>query len=136
MLSSGADPTSLIINFAKDKSYYDNLQSISLGQGQGAIAAVMIDAARKSGNWILLQNCHLARTFMPQLELILEDIAENSEHIHSDFRLFLTSMPAIYFPVAILQNGIKLTTEPPRGIKANLKRSLYALNDTVLDACK
>ena len=32
-------------------------------------------------------------------------------------------MPAVYFPVSILQNGIKLTTEPPRGIKANLKRS-------------
>lgn len=32
-------------------------------------------------------------------------------------------MPADYFPSAILQNGLKMTTEPPRGIKANLKRS-------------
>jgi dynein heavy chain, axonemal len=70
------------------------------------------------------------------LELILEDIAEKSEFIHTDFRLFLTSKPAIYFPVAILQNGIKLTTEPPRGIKANLKRSMMGLNDGILDACK
>lgn len=35
----------------------------------------------------------------------------------------MTSMPVDYFPVAILQNGLKMTTEPPRGIKANLKRS-------------
>lgn len=35
----------------------------------------------------------------------------------------MTSMPADYFPAAILQNGLKMTTEPPRGIKANLKRS-------------
>lgn len=57
---------------------------------------------------------------MPELELILENINEKSEEIHENFRLFLTSMPAVYFPVSILQNGIKLTTEPPRGIKANL----------------
>lgn len=45
-------------------------------------------------------------------------------------------MPATYFPVSILQNGIKLTTEPPRGIKANLKRSITVLTDEVLNNCK
>lgn len=44
-------------------------------------------------------------------------------------------MPATYFPVSILQNGIKLTTEPPRGIKANLKRSIGNLTDEYLDSC-
>jgi len=45
-------------------------------------------------------------------------------------------MPVLYFPVSILQNGIKLTTEPPRGIKANLKRSLNAITDEYLETCK
>lgn len=58
---------------------------------------------------------------MPALEAICEKFKE--EEIHEDFRLIMTSMPANYFPVAILQNGLKMTTEPPRGIKANLKRS-------------
>lgn len=31
VLSSGADPTSIIYNFAKEKEYFDNLLSISLG---------------------------------------------------------------------------------------------------------
>jgi len=39
---------------------------------------------------------------MPSLELILEDLAENQATVHESFRLFLTSMPATYFPVSIL----------------------------------
>ena len=44
-------------------------------------------------------------------------------------------MPAPYFPVSVLQNGIKLTTEPPRGLKANLKRSWGNLSQEFLDSC-
>jgi dynein heavy chain len=44
-------------------------------------------------------------------------------------------MPANYFPASVLQNGIKLTTEPPRGIKANLKRSWNDIDEEQLAAC-
>jgi hypothetical protein len=49
-------------------------------------------------------------------------LRENARSVHKDFRLILTSMPEDYFPASILQNGVKMTTEPPRGLKANLKR--------------
>lgn len=39
---------------------------------------------------------------MPELEKIVLGFAENPSEIHEDFRLFLTSMPADYFPVAVL----------------------------------
>ena len=60
---------------------------------------------------------------MPSLENIVLNFNAEEAEIHPEFRLYLTSMPADYFPVSVLQNGVKLTTEPPRGIRANLKRN-------------
>lgn len=48
--------------------------------------------------------------------------------IHPNFRLLLTSMPCDYFPITILQNGVKLTNEPPKGIKANLLKTYSQLS--------
>lgn len=52
---------------------------------------------------------------MPRLERLIENI--NHDTVHREFRLWLTSTPSPHFPVAILQNGSKMTVEPPRGIK-------------------
>jgi dynein heavy chain len=53
----------------------------------------------------------------------LKDSANDDMIVHPDFRLILTSMPVDYFPTSVLQSGLKMTTEPPRGIKNNLSRS-------------
>ena len=45
---------------------------------------------------------------------------------HCDFRLWLSASPSPKFPIAILQRGIKMTTEPPRGLRANMLK-LYNL---------
>ena len=61
---------------------------------------------------------------MPKLEKHVIDISENKDSINPSFRLFLSSMPVPYFPVPVLQNGLKLTNEPPKGIRANIVGSL------------
>jgi dynein heavy chain len=72
---------------------------------------------------------------MTSLEKIVLQFVEDQDTIHEDFRLFLTSMPASYFPVSILQNSVKVTTEPPRGLKANMARTYGRLTQNYLDDC-
>ena len=69
------------------------------------------------------QNCHLAKSFLPRLEAICEkQLAEagsgpgSAPAVNPEFRLWLTSYPSDLFPVAILENGLKITTEPPKGL--------------------
>ena len=89
-----------------------------------------------SGAWVVLQNCHLYKSFMSDLEKKVFEIAETKSNVNPDFRLFLTSMPCTFFPISVLQGGIKITIEPPKGIRANLLGTLSTLSDKKLEACK
>ncbi|KAJ1619590.1 dynein heavy chain and region D6 of dynein motor-domain-containing protein [Pavlovales sp. CCMP2436] len=90
-----------------------NVLSVSLGQGQATFAHACMQEAAQAGKWVALQNCHLAASFMPELE-------RKDGGIHPTFRLWLTSAPLFALPIAVLQACVKLTLEPPLGLRANL----------------
>jgi len=114
VLSAGSDPVSDFKRFAEEKNMAKKCDSISLGRGQGKKAENCINENASRGGWALLMNCHLATSFMPKLESIVENLDDSN---HRDFRLWMTSMPSKSFPVSVLQNSVKMTLEPPSGIK-------------------
>uniref|UniRef100_A0A8D0HJ90 Dynein axonemal heavy chain 1 n=1 Tax=Sphenodon punctatus TaxID=8508 RepID=A0A8D0HJ90_SPHPU len=133
VLSPGTDPAADLYKFAEEMKFSKKLTAISLGQGQGPRAEAMMRGAMERGKWVFFQNCHLAPSWMPSLERLIENI--NPDKVHRDFRLWLTSLPSNQFPVSILQNGSKMTIEPPRGVKANLLKSYVSLSDDFLNSC-
>uniref|UniRef100_A0AAY4DWD2 AAA+ ATPase domain-containing protein n=1 Tax=Denticeps clupeoides TaxID=299321 RepID=A0AAY4DWD2_9TELE len=131
ILSTGSDPMGAFQRFARERGYQDRVESISLGQGQGPIAEKMILEALTSGNWVFLQNCHLAVSWMLKMEEIIKSFSEPV--IHENFRLFLSSMPTKSFPVTVLQNSVKVTNEPPKGLRANLRRAFTEITSSFFE---
>lgn len=121
VLSSGSDPNKDLDILAEELSMTDRLKRIALGQGQGKKASTMVEKGMQNGDWVMLQNCHLSISWMPILEQTCE--AMEADKIHPDFRLWLTSKPSESFPTSVLQNGVKITKEPPAGLRANLKNT-------------
>jgi dynein heavy chain len=116
ILTAGSDPMGAVFRAAE--LLKTSVDPISLGQGQGPKAVKLIQRAKEKGTWVVLQNCHLAPSFMTTLEKICEEL--DPDECHSGFRLWCTTYPSEVFPVSVLQNGVKMTNAPPKGIRANL----------------
>ncbi|PVD36438.1 hypothetical protein C0Q70_03422 [Pomacea canaliculata] len=133
VLSTGSDPMGAFLRFAREMGYIEKIQSISLGQGQGPVAEKMIESSVRNGDWVFLQNCHLAASWMIAMEEVVKEIQEKPENVNENFRLFLSSMPARHFPVSVLQNSVKVTNEPPKGLRANLRRAFAEITPTFFE---
>ncbi|NWS08793.1 DYH9 protein, partial [Motacilla alba] len=114
-----------------------NLHNVSLGQGQELVAEQALDVAAKEGHWVILQNIHLVAKWLSSLEKRLEQLSEGS---HRDFRVFLSAEPAPcpeshIIPQGILENSIKITSEAPTGMHANLHKALDNFSQDTLEMC-
>ncbi|KAI3381764.1 hypothetical protein SNEBB_005804 [Seison nebaliae] len=127
LLSMGSDPTDMILAFAKKHSV--ECRSISMGQGQEVHARRLVKSGLTNGGWILFQNCHLGLDYMDELL----DVLTTTENIHEDFRLWITTAPMPNFPINLLQIGIRLTNEPPQGLRAGLRRTYQNISLDLLN---
>jgi len=120
ILSPGSDPTSNLQKLAERSGFgLNRLKILSLGQGQESVAMQLLDTAIGRGMWLLLQNCHLLSAWLPELEKELEKLNKP----HPDFRLWITTDPIPTFPIGILQRSLKVVTEPPNGLKLNMRNT-------------
>ncbi|CAB1335557.1 unnamed protein product [Coregonus sp. 'balchen'] len=122
LLSPGMDPASHLVRLAQElRGSSLHLDMVSLGQGQGPRAEELIYKAQVlKGRWVFLQNCHLAASFMPRLQTVVNSLKWKGSDLDPDFRLWLSSEPDPVFPASILQRAIKIAVEPPRGLKEKL----------------
>merc|ERR1719162_944196 len=119
VLSPGVDPTADVFQLAEGEG--QTVHNCALGQGQAPVAVRLIEEGLVEGNWVLLANCHLMLSWMSTLENIVETYCTDPTNSpHPNFRLWLSSSPNPKFPISILQRGVKMTTEPPSGLRANL----------------
>lgn len=132
ILSAGADPLGELRTVAEAKGFYpQRFKALALGQGQSKIAEKMLEMGYHRGHWVVLQNCHLLTKWLKTLERILGGLTKP----HEDFRLWLTTEPTPEFPLGILQRALKVVTEPPDGMKLNMKTSYSKIQPEELDEC-
>lgn len=132
ILSPGSDPTADLMKLA-DRCGFNGgkFKYLSLGQGQESAALDLLEGSVSRGQWLLLQNCHLLIPFIRVLEKTLEKYVKQ----HPDFRLWLTTDPVATFPIGILQRSLKVVTEPPNGLKLNLRNTYFKMRPNTLDSC-
>uniref|UniRef100_A0A2K6FUH7 Dynein axonemal heavy chain 2 n=1 Tax=Propithecus coquereli TaxID=379532 RepID=A0A2K6FUH7_PROCO len=133
ILSPGVDPTSALLQLAEHTGMAQRFHALSLGQGQAPIAARLLREGVIQGHWVFLANCHLSLSWMPNLDKLVEQL--QVEDPHPSFRLWLSSSPHPDFPISILQASIKMTTEPPKGLKANMTRLYELMTEPQFSRC-
>jgi len=119
LLSAGADPTGSIDEYARKHKQFPTGR-VSMGEAQEGPAKALMDQAQVAGRWVILNNCHLSIEFMAEMEDMLNP---KEKVVHESFRIFITCLPTDEFPLSLLQMAIKVTTEPPKGLKAGLSRT-------------
>ena len=89
-------------------SFFKNLKRIGLKYFDIYMVHHMVDMETYRKTWL-------------ELEKLVESYSAG-DNMNPVFRLWLSSSPTPAFPIALLQQGVKMTTEPPRGLRANLNK--------------
>ena len=160
-LSPGVNATTEVEGAVKEAGLPPSaLTSVSLGQGQEGAAAAAIARGARRGGWVLLHNVHLTPEWTAGTLTALVDGLSGASvgaggqeedgdaatattalppTLHPAFQLVLTAEPPPALepplPTPLLQACVKLTAEPPDGLRAGALRAYGSLSYNVFDAC-
>merc|ERR1719359_777263 len=135
ILTPGTDPVEIVKDLGKEYGYSideGNLKFVSMGEGMDVVATDMMENAVKEGQWVMLSNIHLMIDWLKELEKLLDKY--KLEMTHANFRVFLSAEPSNGIPVGILERCIKITNEPPMGMKANLGKAMNLFGKDKVDS--
>ncbi|KAL7707900.1 dynein heavy chain cytosolic putative [Lotmaria passim] len=118
LITAGADPSQELQTIAHEKVGRSRFHQLAMGSGQTDEAMRMVRDAAAKGEWVFLKNLHLVIPWVSQLQKELTVLKPNAA-----FRLFLTSEAHDEFPSILLGQSLKITFEPPPGVKQNLLRT-------------
>nr|XP_061842332.1 dynein axonemal heavy chain 10-like isoform X1 [Nerophis lumbriciformis] len=131
ILSPGSDPGSDLMKLAERTGFGSKFKFLAMGQGQEKVALHLLELAGARGQWLMLQNCHLLVKWLKDLEKCLEMITKP----HPNFRLWVTTNPIDNFPIGILQKSLKVVTEPPNGLKLNMRATYSKISSDIMTGC-
>lgn len=96
ILTPGTDPRSYFMNIVNECYMEKKTYIVSFGQGQESKAENMLKHCSKRGDWLLMENCHFALSWMDNLDRLYTELDKD---IHPNFRLWLTSENNEKFPL-------------------------------------
>eukprot|EP01062_Namystynia_karyoxenos_P079539 TRINITY_DN8407_c0_g1_i1.p1 TRINITY_DN8407_c0_g1~~TRINITY_DN8407_c0_g1_i1.p1 ORF type:complete len:4892 (+),score=1969.11 TRINITY_DN8407_c0_g1_i1:217-14892(+) len=135
LLTHGGDPVAAIEALARRGR--TPLSTVSMGDAQEPIAAKHVHAALQEGGWVILQNAHLSLDYCRDLVETLrvyQTPGQGRSRAHDTCRIWLTAEPERRFPLALLQQCVKVAVEPPAGVRAGLASSYQMITQDQLDS--
>uniref|UniRef100_A0A3Q0RTU3 Uncharacterized protein n=1 Tax=Amphilophus citrinellus TaxID=61819 RepID=A0A3Q0RTU3_AMPCI len=135
ILSPGSDPAGDLMKLAARSGFGGNkFKFLAMGQGQEKVALDLLEKTASRGQWLMLQNCHLLVKWLKKLEKALERITKPNPN----FRLWITTNPIKDFPIVcsnLLQYCVQVVTEPPNGLKLNMRATYSKISHEALTTC-
>ena len=130
IISPGADPTNKIHEVARKSKI--KCHNISMGQGQEIIARQYLNVAQERGEWVCIQNAHLAGGFLQELEEMIDSLGMCDDN----FKIWITTEPSDAFPMGLLHRGTRVTCEPPSGIRDAMVSLMSSMDPDTLEEVK
>ncbi|KAF4524620.1 hypothetical protein B566_EDAN013871 [Ephemera danica] len=96
------------------------VQLVTPGQGQQKHIETVLHEAAKTGECVILIDCHLSLKWLHKFENIFETWSHSI--VHNTFRCWISSETYHKFPIEIAQQAKKISVDKPEDLRLTIKR--------------